>query len=122
MLLSEEITKLIAAAKALGAPLYGLDRFQAAAVVIEAEKSRIIAEHKPSGEGFFDFPETDDVDAETVTLVTATYAAWGFVSSRYLPAYVAEPFRGDLDEGAGKRANDEMRAGLAVVERWIGKL
>ena len=117
MVLSHEIKKLIAAANALGAPLYGLDRFSLVAEDIEAKQaarnSSDVFETLLAGQ--------DELDSDILVLVAATYAAWAFVASRYLPEAIAAPLRGDLDDGEGKRANDAVIAGLDVVARRIGK-
>lgn len=125
--LSSDIDRLIAAANALGAPLFSLDRFHAVAKLLEEERMAIVARHEAGaidGEGLFAvfLPPTEDVDVEIAIVADAVRAAWAFIASRYLPESIAAPMQGDLAEGVGKAINDAVIAGLDVVTHRIGRI
>lgn len=125
--LSSDIKRLIAAARALGAPLFSLDRFLVVAELLEDERAAIVSRHEAGaveGEGVFAafLAPTEDVDADMAIIADAVRAAWAFIASRDLPGVIAAPLQGDLAEGVGKATNDALIAGLLIVTRRIGKI
>lgn len=123
--LSAQINRFIAAANALGAPLFGLDALEAGAKAAEARRNALFAEFEANPPAFdaaapfarFASP-TNEIDADIAALEEAASAAFGFVVARFLPASIGEPLTGDIGEGVGAEVNDALRHGYEVAKRY----
>lgn len=115
----DDLSRLIAAADALGAPYFGLDLIRDAVVVRDAQ---IRASEQPSGDWFANQSRDAATGAVDDILTAGARAAWGLIAQRHMPLYVADELRGDgLADGIGKRANDEIIAASLAARKLLGR-
>lgn len=116
MTIATKIAKQIAAAKALGAPLFSLDRLHAGALAAESAS----AEANVAAEANVDAPSemawfwvgTNVHDHNAEIIARAADAAFAFACCRHLPAELGE-YRERTD------ANDLIIAGLDMVRQYM---
>lgn len=121
--LSSKIAKLIAAATALEAPLFGLDLIQAGATAAEARRDQIMADFdagkfvSTDDEPFASFvAPTEDVDADLKILEDAAAAAWVFITNRFLPDEIT-----GVVNSREEQINNSLIEGYRVAKSYTGE-
>lgn len=90
MTAASRIDDMIAAVKAIKAPLFGLDRLRDGAALIEAAVVDFQEKAKNSDNLFLQFTVPDELAADLAAVERAAEAAFAFAVCRHLPAELGE--------------------------------
>jgi hypothetical protein len=118
-----EISRMIAGAKAMGAPMFGLEEILVAAERVSASIDRAEA-RRAAGDYDNSLPfahfvaDAEQEIADLKIIETAARAAWAFVVCKYLPHALRDLYANDITEGLGKDLNDAINTGIAVGKRY----